>query len=240
MAEGGCGSAGRLMGGIGAGVIAVGLFLSAAGVPAGASTSSSVAQAKKHLLVLSDLPRGWTVEKGTAGSGGGSGGLPGGSQLAACIGVPASVINDDSPSSTGPYYQSKDQSLEVQDTVSVFPSASYARTELAAMADPKTPACVAAYMDGPGKSSIEAQMGKGATVGTATATPLDPKVYGPGVVGVVMSLPITVKGVIVPTQIISVNAVRGRLGQSITYDTYGLPFPGSLAKHLDSIALGRL
>lgn len=230
----------RLTGGIGVGVIAVGLFLSAAGVPAGAGTSSNVAQAKNHLLVLSDLPKGWTTEKGTGGSGGGSGGLPGGSQLAACIGVPASVINDNSPSSTSPYYQNKDQSLEVQDSVSVFPSASYARTQLAAMANPKTPGCVAAYMNGPGKASFESQFAKGETAGTVTVTPLDPKLYGSGVVGVVMSLPITYQGVTVPTQIISVNATRGRLGQSITYNSYNVPFPASLAKHLDSIALGRL
>ena len=239
MAGGGCRSAGRLMGGIGVAAIAMGLFLSAVGAPASAATSSSVAQAKKHLLVLSDMPKGWSVEKGTGGSGG-SGGLPGGSQLAACIGVPASVVNDNSPSSTGPYYQNKGQSLEVQDSVSVFPSVSSARTELAAMANPKTPGCVAEYMNGPGKSSFESQLGKGETVGTVTVTPLDPTVYGPGVVGVVMSLPITDQGVIVPTQIVSVNAIKGRLGQSITYNSYGLPFPSSLAKHLDSIALGRL
>ena len=239
MAGRGCRSAGRLMGEIGASLIAVGLFLSAAGAPAGAGTSSKVAQAKEHLLVLSDLPRGWTVEKGTGGSGGGSV-LPGGSQLAACIGVPASVINDDSPSSTSPYYESKDQSLEVRDSVSVYPSASYARTELAAVASPKTPGCLAAYLNGPGKSSIEAQGGKGETLGTVTATPLDPKRFGPGVVGVVMNLPIKYQGVTVTGQIISVNAVRGRLGQSISYYSYGLPFPASLAKHLDAIALGRL
>jgi hypothetical protein len=85
-------------------------------------------------------------------------------------------------------------------------------------------------MNGPEKTWLESQLGKGETAGTLTATPLDPKVYGPGVVGVVMSLPITYQGVIVTTQISSVNAVRGRLGQSITYYSYGLPFPASLAK----------
>src|ERR1700728_1724972 len=78
MAGGGCPSARRLMDGIGVAASAMGLFLSAVGAPAGAATSSSVAQAKKHLLVLSDLPKGWSVEKGTGGSGG-SAGLPGGS-----------------------------------------------------------------------------------------------------------------------------------------------------------------
>ncbi len=224
----------------GAGAIATGLLLWTMTTPVGASTSSSVAQAKKHMLVIADLPKGWKAEKGTGGSGGGSGGLPGGSQLAACIGVPASVIGDNSPSATGPYYQNKDRSLEVQDTVTVFPSASYAHTEIAAMGNAKTPGCVAAYMNGPGKSAIEAQGNKGETIGTITVTPLDPHVYGPGVAGVVMSLPVTYQGVTVSTQLISVNATKGRLGQSITYNAYGPPFPASLAKHLTSVALGRL
>jgi hypothetical protein len=234
------GGGGRMLVGTGAAAIATGLLLSTTTAPVGASTSSSVAQAKKHLLVIADLPKGWTTEKGTGGSGGGSGGLPGGSQLAACIGVPASVIGDNSPSATGPYFQNKDQSLEVQDTVTVFPSASYARTEVAAMGNAKTPGCVAAYMNGPGKSAIESQGNKGETIGTITVTPLDPHVYGTGVAGVVMSLPVTYQGVTVNTQLVSVNAAKGRLGQSITYNSYGLPFPASLAKHLTAVALGRI
>jgi hypothetical protein len=231
-----------LSGGIGVGVIGVGLFLSGTFAAAGASTSSNLAQAKKHLLVLSDMPRGWTTEKGTGGSGGsgGSGALPGGSQIAACIGVPTSLVNDNSPTSTGPYYQNKAQSLEVQDSVAVFPSTSRAQSELAAVGNPKTPGCLTSFMNGPGKSSIEAQSGKGSTIGAITVTPLDPKVYGAGVVGFVMNMPVTYQGVTVPTRIVSVNAVKGRLGQSITYNSYGNPFPTSLAEHLDSVALGRL
>jgi hypothetical protein len=232
-------NAGRPFGAIGVGAITVGLVVSATDAPAVAGTPSNVAQAKNHLLVLSDMPRGWTAEKGSGGSSG-SGAFPGGSQLAACIGVPASIVNDDSPTANGPYYQNKAQSLEVQDSVSVFPSTTHGRTELAAMANPKTPGCVASFMNGPGKSSLETHSGKGETIGAITVTPLDPKVYGAGVAGFVVNLPVTYQGVTVPTRIISVNAVKGRLGQSITYNSYGNPFPTSLAKHLDSIALGRL
>jgi hypothetical protein len=230
--------AGRLVGGVSLGVMAVGLVLSAGVTPAGAGTSSSVAQAKKHLLVLADLPKGWTVEKGSADSGGGS--LPGGSQLAACIGVPASVIDDNSPEADGPYYQNKDQSLEVQDSISVFPSTAYAKAQLSAMGNAKTPGCVAAYLNGAGKSLFEPKDSEDGTVGTITVTPLNTRAFGPGVVGIVMNVPITDQGVSLTTQIISVNAIKGRLGQSITYNSYGLPFPSSLSKHLDSVALGRL
>ena len=226
--------------GAGTAAMAAALLLSTLASAAGAAANPSLAQAKKYLLVLSDMPKGWTPEKNTGGSGSGSSGLPGGSQLAACIGVPASVVNDNSPSTSSPYYQNKDQSLEVQDSITVYRSSSYAHTQFAAMNNAKTPSCVAAYMNGPGKSAITAQGEKGETVGTATVTALDPHVYGAGVTGIVMNIPITFQGVTVATQIISVNAIKGKIGQSITYNSYGPTFPHSLAKHLTSVALSRL
>jgi hypothetical protein len=69
---------------------------------AGASPASDRAQAKKLLLVLSDMPQGWHTEKGSGGSG--SGNLPGASQLAACIGVPVSLLTAHPPEADGPYY----------------------------------------------------------------------------------------------------------------------------------------
>jgi hypothetical protein len=231
----------RGLGGVIACGLAAGLFLLAAGAPAGAGTSSSVAQAKKHLLVLSDLPRGWKVEKGTGGSGG-PGGLPQGAaaQVASCIGVPKSVIDDNSPNATGPYYKNKDASLEVQDSVSLFPSPSYARTQLSWVANPKTPGCLAAWLNGPGKSLIQAQAEKGETFENMTAAPLNAKVYGSHVTGFVLNLPVVYKGITVPTEMISVYAIRGRLGQNITYNAYGDSFPTALAKHLDAVALNHL
>ena len=81
MAGGGWRRPKGVVGGMVACGMAAGLLFLAVGAPAGAGTSSSVALAKKHLLVLSDLPRGWKVKKGTGGSGGsgGSGGRATGS-----------------------------------------------------------------------------------------------------------------------------------------------------------------
>ena len=45
-------------------LLAVGLTLGTQVAGAGASTASSKAQAKKMLLVLSDMPKGWKKEKG--------------------------------------------------------------------------------------------------------------------------------------------------------------------------------
>jgi hypothetical protein len=237
-------SAKRLVAGIGGGVIGGGLILLSVAVPASAGAPSSTAQAKAHLLTLSAMPRGWVVEKGTASSGGGmwggSDGLKGLDQLAACIGVPTSIIADNLPGSTGPYYRNKDDSLEVQDSVSVFASTGAARTQLASLANPKTPGCMADFMNGVGKTQYQKGIGKDATIGTIVVTPLTAQAFGRGVVGMVMRLPITYKGVTVNSQLIFANAIKGRLGQSLSYNSYGRTFPSSLAKRLDSAALSHL
>jgi hypothetical protein len=233
-------SRGQRLSGVGtaAALLATGLIVTAGAASAGAATSAQ-AQAKKHLLVQSDMPKGWKPEKGTGGSGGGSG-LTGGSGVAACIGVPAAVVNDNSPGESSPYYENKDGSLEVQDNVTVFPSTAYATRELEAMASSKTPGCLQSWINGAGKSSFESAAGKGVTLGDVTVSALDPVVYGTGVKGVVANLPITYQGVTVNGQLISVNFNKGRLGQSITYTSYLGGFPNSLAAHLVSVARGRL
>jgi hypothetical protein len=222
----------------GTALFATGLIATAGAASAGAATSAQV-QAKKHLLVLSDMPKGWKAEKGTGGTGGGSG-LSGGSGVAACIGVPAAVVNDNSPGESSPYYENKDGSLEVQDDVTVFPSPAYATRELDAMGSSKTPDCLQSWINGAGKSSFESAAGKGVTLGKVTVSALDPAVYGTGVTGVVANLPITYRGVTVNGQLISVNFNKGRLGQSITYTSYLGGFPNSLGAHLASVARGRL
>ncbi|HVB91337.1 MAG TPA: hypothetical protein VND70_04480 [Acidimicrobiales bacterium] len=58
----------------GAMIIASGLLLTVVAGGAGASTSSQKAQAKKALLVLADMPKGWTSAKST---GGGTNNFPG-------------------------------------------------------------------------------------------------------------------------------------------------------------------
>lgn len=225
-------------------MLAVALSLGAAVAPAGAGTPSSADQAKTHLLVLSDMPHGWVTEKGGgSGPGGGMWGassVPGLSQLAGCIGVPASVINESLAGFTGPYFRNKDQSLEIQDTVSVFSSSSQARTELASIANPKTAGCMAVFMNGPGKSYFKKQLEKGESEGTVTVTPTTSSRFGPGVVGFVMNIPVTYKGFTESSQLAFVNAIKGRLGQTINYNSYGVTLPSSLTKHLDSVALRRL
>jgi hypothetical protein len=215
------------------------LVAGTAGV-AGAKTSAKLTEAKKHLLVLSDMPKGWTTEKGTGGTGNGTN-FPGAAALAGCIGIDPSLITQNPPEIDSPYYESKDQSMEVQDSVSVFPSAKNANASLAAIANAKTPACMSTAMNAPAiKSQIASSAGKGATVGAITVTPIDAASYGKGVAGFTMALPISGPGISVNANLTAVYFVHGNLGQQISFNGYGPPFPAALAQKLTAVAQGRL
>ena len=164
---------------LGAITVAVALLVGAMATAAGANAASDEAQAKSHLLVLSDMPNGWSAEKGTAGSGssGDFTGL-GFAGLAACIGVPISVFSSNPPYANSPYYDNQPQSLEVQDTVSVFPSVTDAQAQVTAIASAKTPGCTTAFMNSPAaKSQIEkeAGLGKGGPSARSQSPPSTPR-----------------------------------------------------------------
>jgi hypothetical protein len=219
-------------------LLAVALTLGTQVAGAGASAASSKAQAKKMLLVLSDMPKGWKKEKGSGGSG--SNNFPGATQLASCIGVPASLITSNPPEVDSPYYENKGGSLEVQDSVSVFPSAKNATTNFNALANAKTPACMSTLMNGAFKAQILASAGKGASVGTITVARSAPAGFAGGSTGLVMTLPISEQGVSLKAVITSVYYIKGKFGQEIDFNSYGPAFPPALAKSLTATALHRL
>ncbi len=204
---------------------------------AGASTASSKAQAKKYLLTLSDMPRGWKAEKGSTSNGSGS--IPGAAQLASCIGVPSKLINSNPPEVDSPYYENKSGSLEVQDSVSIFASATLAKAELSSMANPNTPSCMTTLMNGAFKSKLAAAA-KGAQVGTIAVSRLQPGTFKNGTTGLVVAVPVSDQGVSVTAVIELVYYVKGKFGQQLSLNSYGSAFPTSTAKSLVSTAINRL
>jgi hypothetical protein len=205
---------------------------------AGASTALKETQAQKHLLVLADMPPGWTTEKGSSTGASGTG-IPGGAALARCIGVPARGINLDPLSVDSPYFESK--SLEVQDTVDAFLSAKTASATQAAVANTKTPACLDTLMNGPLKRQLFTDgLPKGTTVGTVSVTPVKPADYGADATGFTVSIPIHSPGGTVTATITTIFFVRGSLGQLINFNSYNRAFPVSLSKHLTTVAAGRI
>jgi hypothetical protein len=219
-----------------AGSTALGVVLAA---PAGASRSSGqLTQARKALLVLSDMPAGWVTTRSPNNNS-----IVGAAQLARCIGVPTSLITENPPSVNSPQFQNRAQTLTVNDNVSVFPSAKNAAAELAAIANPKTPGCMTTLASGPLKSKLLGKTPKGTSYGTPLVSPTDPATFGPGTAGYSLSVPVTVQGAgggTVNVTVTQLFAVKGRLGQQITFTSIAVPFSIPLAQRLTSVAVGRL
>jgi hypothetical protein len=219
-------------------LLVVSLLAGSTGV-AGASQASKVAQAKKGLFVLSDMPKGWVTEKGSTITEGGNNNFPGSSQLAKCIGVAPSLIKANPPSATSPYFENKAETQEVQDSVTVFPSAKNAMANYNAMANPKTPACLVPLFTAAFKKQFASKAGEGSTVGTVTVTGLNPSAYPKHTAGFTVSLPVTQQGLVVTSRFTSVFYIQGTLGQEIDLNGYGLPFPKALSSHFIAIASKR-
>jgi len=206
----------------------------ASGARAGAAPSQT-AQARKALLVLSDMPSGWVKTKAPNNNT-----TVGASQLAHCIGVAKSLITENPPSVNSPQFQNRQGTLLVNDNVTVFPSAKNATAELDTVGNAKTPACMTAVASGPLKAKFLGGFPKGVTAGTPLVSATDPATFGTGTAGYSLSVPVTTHGVTINLTVTSVFAVKGRLGHQITFTSIGLPFSIALEGHLSTVAVGRL
>jgi hypothetical protein len=191
-------------------------------------------QAHKALLRLSDMPSGWTKSKASNPNSN-----VGDAQLARCIGVPTSIIAENPPSASSPQFENKSSGLLVDDQVTVFPSASNAAAELASVANPKTPGCMTQLAAGPLKAKLFGKTPAGVSYGTVLVSPTSRTAF-PGTAGYSMSVPLSEHGQIVNVTATELFAVKGRLGQQITFTSSGASFSIGLEQRLASVAVGRL
>jgi hypothetical protein len=222
-------------------LIAAGLMVSPR-IGAGASTASVPAQAKKHLLVLSDFPKGWQAVAVQVKNANGSKTYVGpfghlfNQQLASCTGIPLSVITASPPQATSPTFVNNDATLTVEDSVSVFPSVNSANAEYAAVASAKLPACMASVT----RSVDSAVDPKGTKIGNATVTAINPAIYGKNTAG----LTTTVFAAHRPNSLFGESAgvyfVKGRFAEYLAFSGFGAAIPAALARHLTSVAEKRL
>lgn len=222
-----------------AGLLGMTLLVSAApsaGASSGSSHADSLTQARKDLLVLSDMPAGWTSTKNPNDSNS----TVGDTQLARCIGVSTSLISENPPSVNSRQFQDKQGTLIVADNVTVFPSAKNAAAEYAIGANPKMPGCMTAVASGPLKGKLFGKTPKGTTLGTPLVSPVDPSAFGPGVNGYALSVPVTSQGTTINLTVTQLDTVKGRLGNQVTFTAIGAPFSISLEKQIMSVAVGRL
>jgi hypothetical protein len=202
---------------------------------AAGATASQKAQARKALLLLSDMPSGWTKSKSPNNNT-----VVGAAQLARCIGVATSLITENPPSVNSPQFQNRQSTLLVNDNVSVFPTAKNAAEELATIGNAKTPACMTTLASGPLKAQMLGGLPKGVSAGTPLVSATDPATYGTGTAGYSMSVPLTSRGVTLNVTVTQIFAVKGRLGQQVTFTSIGSPFSVALEQRLSTIAVDRL
>jgi Protein of unknown function (DUF2510) len=201
-----------------------------------ASKVLKIGNARSALLVLSDMPRGWTSTKSTNNNSA----IPGAAQLASCIGVPTSVITDNPPGASSPDFNSKNEQLMVDDNVSIYPSARAAQADFSSLANAKTPSCLTAALNGPAKSALETGFGPGTSIGTVTVTRTPAADYARDSANFTMFVPISGNGSTLNLEITVVDFVRGRDEQTVTLSSVDTQFPISLARRLTTIAVDRL
>jgi hypothetical protein len=224
-----------------AGLVAGGLLslalLGSSATGAGASSSSAafLTQARKDLLVLSDMPAGWKSTKNPN-----TNSTLGETQLAHCIGVAKSLITENPPSVNSPQFQNAQGTLDVTDNVTVFPSVKNAEAEVAIASNQRFPTCMTAMSSGPLKAKLFGKLPKGTTVGTPLFSPVDPSALGAGIVGFSMSVPITSQGVAINFNVTQLFVVKGRLGHQVGFTAVGTPFSLALEQQIMAVAARQL
>jgi hypothetical protein len=220
----------------GATFLAGAVTVSVAAGDVGATTSPSLAQARKALLVLGDFPKGWTASK----SSNTNTAPPGTGQLARCLGVPTSVLTTIPPTVYSKEFSNRKQQLSVDDNVSVYPSAQAAQADFGTFTNAKTPTCFTTYMNGPGKAELTAGAPAGTTVGSILITRTPASNYAPNTANYTMFFPITASGQTINAEVTEVDYVKGNQEQTMTLSAYQNTFPASLSKQLTAVAVGRL
>jgi hypothetical protein len=206
-----------------------------AGAVRSGSASSELAQARKALLALSDMPSGWERTKAPSNPNS----TLGDTQLARCIGVNVALISENPPSVNSPQFQNRAGSLTVNDNVTVFSSAKNALAELGTVANKKTPGCMTTLAQGPLKNQLFGKAPRGVTYGSPLVSATDPTAF-PFTAGYSMSVPAISHGQTVNITVTQLFAIKGRLGQQIVFTSIGPSFPIATEQRIAAAAVQRL
>lgn len=211
------------------------MMIDAIACAAGAANTSEKSQVKRDLLVLADMPKGWTSSKATNYTPT----IPDAGQLAQCLGVSTSVVTYNPPTVYSPNFTSKNQQLYVQDSVSIYPSAKEAQTSLVAYAA-KAPPCYTKAFNGPDKGLVEKSFGSGGQVGSITVTRTPSTDFAAHTSNYTMFFPVTDGESTLNLEVTSTAFVKGNLEQEVDILAVQTTIPTSLTLKLTRIAEARL
>jgi len=203
---------------------------------AGAATghSAAVAQAKKGLLRLSDFPTGWTSSPSTSTD---QKNEVGAREIATCIGVPVKTLVANPPQATSPQFDQTTKNLSVTEQVAVLPTAAASRADTAALANPKAPGCLTAYL---AKALATTTSSSSVSTGALTVARLPFPRYGTASTAVTLTLPVEGSGVSITTVVDVVVVSQGKEQATVTLTSLNGGFPTALAKQLVATAARRI
>jgi hypothetical protein len=219
--------------GVAATALGLGLSLASAG---GAGASSASTQAKDNVLKLSDFPSGWTKSKST----GSYSPIPGAAQLAKCLGVSTAVVKGVPPTAYSPDFANSDGSENASDSVTYYASTKAAKADYFTYSSSKAPQCLQADFNGPAKSQLASEFGKGVTVGTVQVTRDPASYFGPGTANVTMFFPVNGKSGTINVELIFVDYITGVKEQTTELVGIQQTIASSLTKRLTTAADRRL
>jgi hypothetical protein len=189
----------------------------------------TAARGTAALLQLSELPSGWS-------SGGAAAAptrvTPWSPQLASCVGIPAQVAKIAPTKVQSPDFSSADKVDAVEDSVSVYPSASQAQAEFAAMAGSKTTACMNRVASPALQKSMQQEAGTTTTVGVVSFAGLPTGAAAQHLAGFTVTIPIARGGRVLTVTSTQVDFVSGSLLHQVTFNGNGAAFPAVLEEEL--------
>jgi hypothetical protein len=201
-----------------------------------AVSSKPAALGTAALLRLSDLPSGWTSGSSAASP---TRVTPWSSKLAKCVGVPAQVAKEAPTKVNSPDFTSADQVDAVEDSVSVYPSATQAQAEYAALANSKTTGCMNSVASLALQKNMQKEAGSTTTVGVVSFAGLPAAAAALHMTGFTVSIPIARGGRVLTVTSTQVDFVSGALLHQVTFNGNGAAFPAPLEEQLLAAAQAR-
>ena len=196
----------------------------------------AAAEGKDALLQLSDLPAGWGSD---ATPGTPARVSPWSAPLARCIGVSERTAALAPTKVESPDFTSANKELAVEDSVSVYPSATAAQAEFAAMAEPRTADCMNALAGPTLEASMQRAAATGTTIGRVSFSALRAGAPAQHETGFTVSISVAAGGRVLAISSTQVDFVRGTLVHQITFNGNGTTFPPTLEIELLTTAQSR-
>jgi hypothetical protein len=220
---------------VGLGLVARGGPAAAAGNSPGSKPLTPSEEAKAVLLTQADMPSGWVatpVGKGPTHI------APLSETMARCIRVSSSVATVKPLKVSSPDFTAPDHTAAVEDSASVYATVAQASAAYKAMANRRTPSCMASLGAAALQTSIEAEAGHGAVVDSISIGPLATGSLPAHETGFNVHIPLTLHGKNLTIDSTQVDFQRGAVLQQLTFNGNGAPFTPLEQVHLLQIATG--